>query len=44
MLIDVGRGKIEPIDAKKTLDAKKNIVGYVTAPACGLYLTKVNYK
>ena len=44
ILIDVGRGKIEPIDAKKTLDAKKNIVGYVTAPACGLYLTKVNYK
>ena len=44
ILIDVGRGKIEPIDAKKTLEAKKNICGYVTAPACGLYLTKVNYK
>jgi tRNA pseudouridine38-40 synthase len=39
----VGRGKWTPADVKKALDAKNRIAGGTTAPACGLYLTQVDY-
>lgn len=39
----VGDGKFEPIDVKKILEAKDRAVAGPTAPACGLYLSKVMY-
>lgn len=39
----VGDGKFEPIDVKTILEAKDRAVAGPTAPACGLYLSKVMY-
>lgn len=39
----VGDGKFEPIDVKRILEAKDRAVAGPTAPACGLYLSKVMY-
>ena len=41
-MIDVGRGKDDISLVKKRLETKDNINGY-TAPACGLYLDKIEY-
>ena len=39
----VGDGKFAPADVKKILEAKDRAVAGPTAPACGLYLSKVMY-
>ena len=39
----VGEGKLLPQDIKRILDAKDRSKAGATAPACGLYLTKVIY-
>ena len=39
----VGDGKFTPEDVKKILEAKDRAVAGPTAPACGLYLSKVMY-
>lgn len=39
----VGEGKLEPEDIKKILEAKDRSAAGATAPACGLYLSKVVY-
>jgi len=39
----VGDGKFAPEDVKKILEAKDRAVASPTAPACGLYLSKVMY-
>ena len=39
----VGDGKFTPEDVKKILEAKNRAVAGPTAPACGLYLSKVMY-
>ena len=39
----VGDGKFAPNDVKKILEAKNRAVAGPTAPACGLYLSKVMY-
>jgi len=39
----VGDGKFAPEDVKKILEAKDRAVAGPTAPACGLYLSKVMY-
>ena len=41
-MIDVARGKDDISLVKKRLESKDNINGY-TAPACGLYLDKIEY-
>ncbi len=41
-MIDVGRGKDDISLVKKRLESKEKINGY-TAPACGLYLDKIEY-
>ena len=42
-LVEVGLGKIEPLEISKLLTPiKRNVVSY-KAPACGLYLEKVIY-
>ena len=43
-LIDVGRGKIEPMEIKAMLRAKKRTERVVSAPAKGLCLEKVFYR
>lgn len=40
----VGDGHLEPEDIKTILDAKNRAAAGPTAPACGLYLSKVMYK
>ena len=42
-LVDVGKGKILPINIKKIINSKDRSKAGVTAPAHGLYLTKVEY-
>lgn len=42
-LVEVGLGKRHPDDVKAILDACDRRVGGVTAPACGLYFTRVEY-
>ena len=42
MMIEVGRGKETVDKVKSMLDTDKEITGY-TAPACGLYLSKIEY-
>lgn len=42
-LVDVGRGKTEPAELTKILDAKDRKVAGPTAPACGLFLVEVRY-
>jgi tRNA pseudouridine38-40 synthase len=39
----VGEGKLQPEDIKTILEAKDRRRAGVTAPACGLYLSKVTY-
>jgi tRNA pseudouridine38-40 synthase len=39
----VGEGKLQPQDIKTILEAKDRRRAGVTAPACGLYLSKVTY-
>ena len=39
----VGDGHLQPDDIKKILDAKDRKAAGPTAPACGLYLSKVWY-
>ena len=43
LLIAIGEGKQQPIWAKQVLETCDRQVAGVTAPACGLYLTKVYY-
>jgi len=42
-LVDVGKGKIIPINIKKIIDSKDRSKAGATAPAHGLYLLKVQY-
>lgn len=42
MMIEVGRGKEDISKVKEMLESKDDIPGY-TAPACGLYLEKIEY-
>lgn len=42
MMIEVGRGKEEIVKVVEMLDSTDKINGY-TAPACGLYLDKIEY-
>jgi len=42
-LKSVGDGKLAPEDVKTILDAKNRALAGATAPACGLYLSKVMY-
>ena len=42
-LVDVGIKKIEPSYIKEIIDSKNRSLASMTAPACGLYLNKVNY-
>ena len=42
MMIEVGRGKDDISKVKEMLETTDNIPGY-TAPACGLYLEKIEY-
>ena len=39
----VGDGHLQPADIKQILEARQRAAAGVTAPACGLYLTKVVY-
>lgn len=43
ILIEVGRGRIEPYDVIKILELKKRQNTYMTLPACGLYFKEVIY-
>jgi len=43
VLILVGANKIAINDVQRMLDEQKRIVEYATAPACGLYLKKIDY-
>jgi tRNA pseudouridine38-40 synthase len=42
-LVDVGRGKLKPDDLKTIIESKNRSNAGASVPACGLYLTKVNY-
>ncbi len=42
-LKEVGDGKLQPQDIKTILEKKKRTYAGITAPACGLYLSKVVY-
>ena len=42
-LVDVGKGKISPINIKKIIESKNRSRAGATAPALGLYLIKVEY-
>jgi len=42
-LVDVGKGKISPINIKKIIESKDRSRAGATAPALGLYLIKVEY-
>ena len=39
----VGDGHLKPEDVKKILEGKKRAAAGVTAPAAGLYLSKIEY-
>lgn len=43
-LLEVGRGKIEPVDISRMLAAKDRRSAGITAPPHGLYLWNVNYE
>ena len=43
LLLDAGRGKILPQDAKRILDAQNRTKASITAPAKGLCLIRVKY-
>ena len=42
MMIEVGRGKDDISKVKEMLETNEEKLGY-TAPACGLYLEKIEY-
>jgi tRNA pseudouridine38-40 synthase len=42
-MIDVGRGKLEPLQVKEILDSRKRTEASFTAPPHGLFLEKVFY-
>ncbi|MDI3312315.1 MAG: tRNA pseudouridine(38-40) synthase TruA [Thermoanaerobacterium sp.] len=42
-IVDVGLGKINPIDVKEILDSKNRCMAGKTAPPQGLFLTKIYY-
>ncbi len=42
-LAEVGSGKLQPEDVKRILEAKDRTKAGISAPACGLYLSKVMY-
>ena len=42
-LLLVGIEKLKPVDIKKILEAKSRLCAGPTAPACGLYLTRIDY-
>jgi len=42
-LLDVGKGKLSTDDFKKIIESKERSNAGVSVPACGLYLTKVEY-
>ncbi len=42
-LVQVGRGKWTPDDVQAALEARDRSAAGPTAPACGLYFTRVNY-
>ena len=42
-LVNVGEGKIQPLDLKKIIEKKDRNKAGVTAPAHGLYLKEVIY-
>ena len=41
-LVEIGKGKITK-SVKEIIESKDRSLAGVTAPACGLYLEKVNY-
>lgn len=43
-LIDVGRGKIDPVDFRQIINAKSRSRAGKSAEACGLYLAEIKYK
>jgi len=43
VLIKVGQGKLKPCDVKRILDARDRSLAPWVAPACGLYLERVEY-
>lgn len=42
-LLDIGKGKLSADDFKKIIESKERSNAGVSVPACGLYLTKVEY-
>ncbi|HEY0895096.1 MAG TPA: tRNA pseudouridine synthase A, partial [Sphingobacteriaceae bacterium] len=42
-LIDVGKGAIAPEDIRKIIESKNRSQAGTSVPACGLYLTEVQY-
>lgn len=42
-LVDVGLGKLNPHDLRTIIESKNRSNAGASVPACGLYLTKVNY-
>ncbi len=42
-LVEVGRGKIPPLKIKEILESKDRQASGPTAPACGLFLEKIEY-
>jgi tRNA pseudouridine38-40 synthase len=42
-LVEIGRGKIPPEQMKTILEAKDRRVAGKTAPACGLFLERIEY-
>jgi tRNA pseudouridine38-40 synthase len=42
-LFEIGRGKIKPEKIKDIIEAKDRIKAGKTAPACGLFLEKIEY-
>lgn len=43
VLVKIGTGKCSPVWAKEVLEARDRRKAGITAPACGLYLVKVEY-
>ncbi len=42
-LVDVGRGKVPPVKMKEIREARNRKAAGITAPACGLFLEKIEY-